>query len=448
MTSRASPNLVLIASGECDDFNLLSGGRLLQTSLEDRLGDEVMGHPQLVERFGAPPAHNAEEIQAQIDSARVHYYASDHLKARAELEDALGELQRLRPGPHHWAMVASANLLYGLVLRQSGEAQGTIDAFTRVLRLAPEFQLDPDYYPPSVRTEFDRLRERVQHAAKVRLEIRSNPSGADVLIDGLMEGTTPLALELLAGTYQVKLAKDAAATSRLHAVRLEKPESIHIDLDFEGRIHLDEILCLSETPDEPASVRGPVKLATLAGAEHAVVARLQGGAGRQNWITASLVSAQNGEKIREAGFAFEGSDFASESLDQLSDFIATGQARGAIAIVNSNEPNPPPWAPPPAAGVTSTPDSGNVLRISSYAAFGVGAAAATSALVLLLVNKAEVNRLTRELADYEKVKRIALLPEEFSIDGGELTPTLKVRRRVVEQKYGEKIESLYAGGTD
>ena len=60
--------------------------------------------------------------------------------------------------------------------------------------------------------------------------------------------------------------------------------------------------------------------------------------------------------------------------------------------------------------------------------------------------KAEVTRLTRELADYEKVKRIALLADEFTIDGGELTPTLKVRRRVVEQKYSSLIESLYTGG--
>jgi long-chain acyl-CoA synthetase len=60
--------------------------------------------------------------------------------------------------------------------------------------------------------------------------------------------------------------------------------------------------------------------------------------------------------------------------------------------------------------------------------------------------KADVNRLTRELADYEKVKRIGLLVEEFSIDSGELTPTLKIKRRVVEEKHNELIESLYSVG--
>jgi long-chain acyl-CoA synthetase len=60
--------------------------------------------------------------------------------------------------------------------------------------------------------------------------------------------------------------------------------------------------------------------------------------------------------------------------------------------------------------------------------------------------KSEVTRLTRDLADYEKVKRIGLLADEFTIDGGELTPTLKVRRRIVEQKYSGLIESLYTGG--
>jgi long-chain acyl-CoA synthetase len=62
--------------------------------------------------------------------------------------------------------------------------------------------------------------------------------------------------------------------------------------------------------------------------------------------------------------------------------------------------------------------------------------------------KGEVSRLTRGLADYEKVKRIALLPDEFTIEGGELTPTLKVKRRVVEQKYRELINLLYGGDVE
>ncbi|MBA3766696.1 MAG: long-chain fatty acid--CoA ligase [Acidobacteria bacterium] len=55
----------------------------------------------------------------------------------------------------------------------------------------------------------------------------------------------------------------------------------------------------------------------------------------------------------------------------------------------------------------------------------------------------DVAQLTAQLADYERVRRVALLPEEFSIDGGEMTPTLKVKRRVIDEKYGKLIESLY-----
>ena len=50
---------------------------------------------------------------------------------------------------------------------------------------------------------------------------------------------------------------------------------------------------------------------------------------------------------------------------------------------------------------------------------------------------------TTELAKYERVKRIALLEHEFTIDGGELTPTLKVKRRVIDEKYSDVIDRLY-----
>ena len=51
--------------------------------------------------------------------------------------------------------------------------------------------------------------------------------------------------------------------------------------------------------------------------------------------------------------------------------------------------------------------------------------------------------VNKDLARYETIKRFVALPHEFSEEGGELTPTLKKKRRVIDEKYAELIESLY-----
>ena len=50
--------------------------------------------------------------------------------------------------------------------------------------------------------------------------------------------------------------------------------------------------------------------------------------------------------------------------------------------------------------------------------------------------------LTRELSDYERVKRVYLIPREFSIDKGEMTPTLKIKRSVIDEKYEQEIDEI------
>jgi len=56
----------------------------------------------------------------------------------------------------------------------------------------------------------------------------------------------------------------------------------------------------------------------------------------------------------------------------------------------------------------------------------------------------EVARLTTHLAQYETIKRFALLPEDFTFADGSLTFTMKLKRRVVEQQYHDLIAKLYA----
>jgi long-chain acyl-CoA synthetase len=54
-----------------------------------------------------------------------------------------------------------------------------------------------------------------------------------------------------------------------------------------------------------------------------------------------------------------------------------------------------------------------------------------------------IDALNRELSQFERIKRLALLPAEFSIESGELTPTLKVRRKVVEDRWRDRIDAMY-----
>ncbi len=62
--------------------------------------------------------------------------------------------------------------------------------------------------------------------------------------------------------------------------------------------------------------------------------------------------------------------------------------------------------------------------------------------VIDLIQK-EVDKVNKELSPWETVKKFRLLKDALSVDGGELTPTLKVKREVVNEKYKEEIESMY-----
>ena len=57
---------------------------------------------------------------------------------------------------------------------------------------------------------------------------------------------------------------------------------------------------------------------------------------------------------------------------------------------------------------------------------------------------AEVAKVNEHLARYEQIRNWDLLPAELTLEGGELTPTLKVKRRVIHVKYKDALDRLYA----
>lgn len=59
----------------------------------------------------------------------------------------------------------------------------------------------------------------------------------------------------------------------------------------------------------------------------------------------------------------------------------------------------------------------------------------------------QIDQMNEKLARVQTIKKFVVVPTEFSIDGGELTPTMKVKRKVVNEKYKREIESMYSDGS-
>jgi long-chain acyl-CoA synthetase len=87
------------------------------------------------------------------------------------------------------------------------------------------------------------------------------------------------------------------------------------------------------------------------------------------------------------------------------------------------------------------------VEVGRWAA-GQGIDADVSALAhdgrVLELLQGVVDDVNRERSRFEQVKRFAILPRDFTMEAGEITPTLKVRRRAVQEHFAAEIDALYA----
>jgi long-chain acyl-CoA synthetase len=95
--------------------------------------------------------------------------------------------------------------------------------------------------------------------------------------------------------------------------------------------------------------------------------------------------------------------------------------------------------------------SPNFAALESWAA-GEGIAAATRRDLVrdarvVAAYQGIVDGVNGSLANYETIKRFLLVPEEWSLDTGELTPSLKLKRRVILEKYSAEIAGFYLDRT-
>lgn len=107
---------------------------------------------------------------------------------------------------------------------------------------------------------------------------------------------------------------------------------------------------------------------------------------------------------------------------------------GQVMAFGANRPHP---------AVLVAPNWDLIRKELGLPADTTSAAMSTDPRVRALVIR-EIAANTAELAPYERIQRVAILPRDLTVEDGELSPTLKVKRRVVEQRYAALIEAAYA----
>lgn len=418
-SAAATPRRMVIASGDCKDAELSSQTKALHDTLKARSSENTLSATEFAERLFPQASRSFEDIQRLLDAAQGQFYEGQYARATQTLDDALKEISRLPLGEERWKLYVSAQLLHGLNYRSIGRAKEAESdaAFRKVLRIEPHYKLDPSYYAPSTRQAFEKVRRELATSRKVRLSVKSTLPVSEVYLDGFKVGQTPLSLDVPAGTYELALVKDSAV-SFPRQIQVNGPDTpVLIDLAYEGSVTASPFPCLAAQETHDKTFGHAIRLGGTLGVEEVIVVRLEQVSSGPKWLAATVLNVEGGQKLREGGLKTQGLDTPAQALNALVDFVTTGKARGPVVE--------PPWGPRSGSeGVSSTPvalgskdddlsaperlggttgpstvTSGGTsgLRVASYVAMGVGAAALGGAGVVRLMAQKDLNDLESRL---------------------------------------------------
>lgn len=318
---QAPARSALVAAGHCENAELLDWSKQLAALLRDREELSLVDGEEVLKRLPAATPRPASELERQLEAAARLYFQGGHASADQRVVDALADVQQLKPGPTRWRLYARGLLLRALILRARNLPAEAAEQFRRVLRVDPSHRLDADYFPPTAREDFNRLRRKLRSQPKRTLALTSTPSGAAIFVDGLdLQRSTPATLELVAGRYSVSVSKgDRSSFSRF--VDLPASSSLHLDLEFEGAVTPGLVPCLRDEEEE-LRVRNAAKLGRWLGVDRILLI-----AARDNVLRGDVIQVDTEKRLREAEVSASHPARRS-ALAELAELLAADKSDG------------------------------------------------------------------------------------------------------------------------
>lgn len=333
-TAAAAGRLALFSVGNCRERALAQASFDVGEALRAVSPRDVVREDEVQRRLRPRSALSASDLHRRLDEAQFDYFQARYREAEERVFRVQGEIEALGVGPDRWALFVRAELLLALILRGEGRDTWAGEALRRVLRLDPSLELDPDYYPPSLRRQVDETRTALAKEIKHPVEVSSSPAGADVFLDGRRVGTTPYAGRLVRGEYHLSL-RAGDATSLVHRLTVSGRQPVHVNLAFESGVGWEGFSCVGEIAAGGAQPSDVVPLALELGADELILIRVERGKAGGGWLEGALLETETGQKKREGRVRTDGSETAQEAVLALARFLANGEASGAVEPVGS-----------------------------------------------------------------------------------------------------------------
>ena len=220
-------------------------------------------------RTGAEKPANVRAAAQALNEAKELLAAGQIKPAAKKLAAARGVLDPLRPQLRDYSLLTSTLLYSAVISMNIGDKRTSASTFGDLARLRPDFRIDPAEFPPAVIEAFEKARQAEAKLAKGRMVVTTTPPGAQVFVDEVARGVTPLTVPASPGTHFVRVALDGhLGVTQTVTVASYAKHDIALTLEKNlPRAALQQLELLSTTGGPPGSLTEPA--AMVAGAVQA-----------------------------------------------------------------------------------------------------------------------------------------------------------------------------------
>lgn len=177
-------------------------------------------------RAGTEKPPNVRVAAQSLNEGKELLAAGQVKPAAKKIAAARAFLDPLRPQLRDYTLLTNT-LLYSAVINMNiGDKRTSAAAFADLARLRPDFRIDPAEFPPAVIEAFEKARQAELKQAKGRVIVTSTPEGAQVFVDEVARGVTPLTVAASPGVHFVRVALEGhlAATQSVTVAPYAKHE--------------------------------------------------------------------------------------------------------------------------------------------------------------------------------------------------------------------------------